>query len=184
MGIYEKWIAFVSIDKEERQDFLDGLHKEIQSGFEVVVTTANEEFKTKLKDNLTKETLEHLEISLAHLVYAGYFLKMIESGINILEANYKDSEQSALVGEKWMNLFVTYKQPDIKSFEKILEGFRPVSLGYLQLYKNSYIDRILFLDTYLNQEPYSVLGLIDTFFNWSLMMGYKLAQIEVELNSQ
>lgn len=175
---YSKWIDFLSQGLEVRTEFYDGLHDETKRCFEVVVGSALAECKNKIED----ETLANLEVSFSHLVYAGYFLHMITVKTDVVKEKYATSKNSAFVGEHWMNLMESFKSPSVENLEGVLEGVDIEDFAYLNLMKNSYVDKILFLDTYLNEQPYAVMSRIENMMNWVLLMGYKIAQIEVKLN--
>lgn len=172
-SIWLKWEALLASNQNDT--LLQKLNIEVRNGFDVIVRIADEEL-TSISENTFEKYNGTINEFLAHLIFDGYTLFLIQNPTDPDEKNLIASIKTSELGNKWMESFESDK--GIGYVEKI----DPMLALLLENRKGVILNNIFSLHKELFQIEYKFIQLLELYFRWTIQQGFIVGIIENELN--
>lgn len=179
--IWDRWLAFASLPKDDVATLVNSLHQEVRAGCDVIGKVACEEMEKILKKGTSfaekDPYLRYTSLITVGAGYSGYFISLLVQNINPTTSNLKTRLATEQLGSAWAE---GYEKNEHKN---IIEKLDPMVHYILRQASDIKIDQQLALCPSVVNLPYRITERLNEYIKWCVYQGYVLGDLEQSLSS-
>ena len=177
--LWDRWVTLTLLSEEDRTEMVDHMHEEVTSGVTALATLANAQVANILTQATYDKADEYLKAIAPVSALAaldGYFLSLMERGINPQKADLATRVTTKGVGERWNR---GHKKDQNKSY---ITNIDPVIVLMLERIYDLRVNQTLSFHPEIVELPYKVTEKIHQYLGWVVYQGYVIGVMEDELS--
>lgn len=177
--LWDRWVALTLISEEDRADMIEHLHEEVTSGVTALATLANAQVAKILGDakyDKADEYLKSIAPVSALAALDGYFLSLMERGVNPQKANLAAIAATKELGKRWSE---GHKKDQNKSY---INAIDPIIVLMLERIYDLRVNQTLAFHPDIVELPYKITEKIHQYLGWAVYQGYVIGVMEDELS--
>lgn len=178
--LWDRWIALTILPEDDRQDLVEHLHEEITSGVTALATLANAQMGKLLADAKYAKEEEYLKAVAPVTALAaldGYFLSLMERGINPQKERLSENEKTSGLAKQWS---AGHEKDQNRS---IIDKIDPVVTLMLERIYDLRVNQILSFQPEIVEQPYKLTEKLHQYIGWAVYQGYVLGALEQSLTA-
>jgi len=177
--LWDRWVTLTLITEEDRADMIEHLHEEVTSGITALATLANAQVSELLEEAKYSKAGAYLQAIAPISALAaldGYFLSLMERGVNPQKVQLFKTESTKGLGERWSK---GHKKDQNRSY---IDGIDPVIVLMLERIYDLRVNQALSFHPDIVELPYKVTEKIHQYLGWAVYQGYVIGVMEDELS--
>lgn len=177
--LWDRWISLTLLSEEDRADMVEHLHEEVTSGVTALATLANIQVAKILESAKYDKAEAYVRVIVPVSALAaldGYFLSLMERGINPQKAELAACITTKGLGERWNK---GHKKDQNKSY---INAIDPVIVLMLERIYDLRVNQSLSFEPNIVELPYKVTEKIHQYMGWAVYQGYVIGVMEDELS--
>lgn len=177
--LWDRWVALTLLSEEDRTDMVERLHEEVTSGVTALATLANAQVAKILADVKYEKADEYLKAIAPVTALAaldGYFLSLMEHGVNPQTAALSSVSATKGLGERWNR---GHKKDQNKSY---ITAIDPILVLMLERIYDLRVNQTLSFHPEIVNLAYKITEKIHQYLGWAVYQGYVIGVMERELS--
>ena len=175
--MWDRWIALTILSEEDRQDLVENLHEEITSGVTALATLANAQMGKMLNEAKYEKAEDYLRAVAPVTALAaldGYFLSLMERGINPQKERLAEKKLTVGLAKRWSQ---GHEKDQNRSY---IDKIDPIIALLLERIYELPVNQILSFHPEIVEQPYKINEKLHQYIGWAVYQGYVLGVLEKE----